>query len=149
MSRPIDVKQFYNEFSKSTLFEDFHRLNLRQEKIKSLCNRFIPPGAKILEIGCGVGIITKHIERRASEVVAIDISDMNVRFAALYVRSKKVVFRARDLLNGVDELKQYGPFNVVLLADVIEHIPKEKYKEVFKLIENILAKNGKVIITFP
>ena len=61
-----ETKSFYDEFSKNVLMNDFRSINLRHEAIKNLCKQFIPKGAKVLEIGCGVGIISKYLQKFVS-----------------------------------------------------------------------------------
>lgn len=144
-----NIKTFYETFSRDVLLKDFYNLNLRQQAIIDLCSRFIPNGASILEIGCGVGIISRHLQRRASQVVSVDIGETNIKIAKMYTKSPKVEFKIMDITEDISNLAQYGSFEAILLADVIEHIPKEKRSALFKNIERLLAVNGLVLLTFP
>lgn len=144
-----EVREFYDRFSQDVLLEDFRRLNLRQQAVKDLCSEFVPKGARVLEVGCGVGINTKRLVKTASRVVAVDISDRNIEIARRYVRSGACEFKVLDVLEEGDELVSLGPFDVVVLPDVIEHIPKDGYPALFAVIERILAVPGWVLITYP
>jgi len=143
------VREFYDEFAESVLLSDFERPNERQDAIKALCDRFIPERARVLEIGCGAGIITAHVAKRAREVFAVDISDNNVLIAKEFVRAANVEFEVVDVVEQAGELASRGPFDAVLLADVIEHIPKSGYRPLFAAIEGALATRGRVILTYP
>jgi 2-polyprenyl-3-methyl-5-hydroxy-6-metoxy-1,4-benzoquinol methylase len=149
MERVSDVKGFYDEFSRKVLLEDFRRFSLRQEAVRRLCTDFVPRGARVLEIGCGVGINVKHLSGIASRVVGVDISDRNIEIAREYAGCPGVEFRVLDILDAADELVSLGPFDVIVLPDVIEHIPKGRYPDLFAAIERILHRPGWVLLTYP
>lgn len=149
MSDSSDVKSFYDEFATSTLLRDFRYLNLRQEAIKDLCRRFIPEGGRVLEIGCGVGIIAKFLRSRVSYLLGVDISDSNVRLARAYAGGGSVEFKVLDVIEEAHELEPHGRFDAILMPDVIEHIPKSAYGSLFSTIDKHLAEDGKLILTFP
>jgi trans-aconitate 2-methyltransferase len=149
MSHSSDSKAFYNDFSRRVLVNDFRFLNLRQEAIKSLCSEYIPAGSRVLDVGCGVGIIARHLQTTAREVLAVDISEENVKIASAYAGSAKCTVRVLDVIEQVDELKTYGEFDAAVLPDVLEHIPKEAYTSLFAAIESVLSENGRIVMTFP
>lgn len=144
-----EIKEFYDRFSSEVLLEDFRRLNLRQEAVKALCSEFVPKGARVLEIGCGVGINAKHVARKASRFVGVDVSERNIEVARQYAGSPTAEFRVLDVLEAGDELESLGRFDVVVLPDVIEHIPKRRYADLFAAIERALARPGWVLLTYP
>jgi 2-polyprenyl-3-methyl-5-hydroxy-6-metoxy-1,4-benzoquinol methylase len=149
MGHSSEVKDFYNRFAGEVLLEDFHRLNLRQDAVRRLCKEFVPPGARVLEVGCGVGINAKYIQRIASRVVGVDISDRNIEIAKEYAGSPRAEFRVLDILERADELDPLGPFDVVVLPDVIEHVPKNRYPGLFAAIERLLSRPGRILLTYP
>jgi trans-aconitate 2-methyltransferase len=149
MSRASDTKEYYDGFSRRVLVRDFRYLNLRHEAIKSLYGRFIPRGARVLDVGCGVGILARFLQKKASFVLAVDISEENVRVASRYAGSDRCEVRRLDIVEEADELVKYGSFDAVVLPDVIEHIPKADYPGLFAAVENILSRDGRVILTFP
>lgn len=144
-----EVEHFYDKFAKRVLLRDFYRLNVRQQAVIRLCKRFIPQNARVLEIGCGLGIITSAISKKASYVLAVDISRENVRLARLYVDEPHVQFEVMDVLQDELPSSKVELFDVIVLADVIEHIPKDHRPVVFNRLESLLMANGIVILTFP
>ena len=124
-------------------------MNLRQDAIRDMIKRRVPRGANALEIGCGVGIITKALQRRAAHVVSIDISGENVEIARLYAAAGNTEFLVVDILEGAEALDRFGKFDVVLLADVVEHIPIPRYGDLFAAIEPRLAPTGVVLLSYP
>jgi 2-polyprenyl-3-methyl-5-hydroxy-6-metoxy-1,4-benzoquinol methylase len=149
MADSRDVKDFYEGFSETVLLEDFKRVNLRQEAIKDLCGRYVPRGGRVLEIGCGVGIIAGHLKSIVGSYVGLDISARNIEIAREYVTDPKFEFRVLDVIEQPEKLEDAGRFDVVLMPDVIEHIPKERYAKVFGVIESHLEPDGVALLTFP
>ena len=149
MAPSCDSKEFYNAFSSEVLLEDFQRLNLRQDAVRELCREFVPRGARVLEVGCGVGINAKFLQRIASRVVGVDISDRNIEVATEYAAAPNTEFKLLDILHAGDDLAALGPFEVIVLPDVIEHVPIELHSRLFGVIERTLAAPGRVILTYP
>jgi SAM-dependent methyltransferase len=149
MTESSEVREFYDKFSGEVLIRDFSYVNLRHEAIKSLCRQFIAPGSVILEIGCGAGIISRFLGKRASRVLGIDISPKNIALAKEFAASSKVRFEVVDIVERGRDLEKDGSFDVILAADVIEHIPKSEYRGVFATFERLLSASGRVILTFP
>jgi len=149
MKTGAEIKRYYDEFSKSTLLGDFRSVNLRQQAIKRLCDRFIAPGASVLEIGCGAGIVSKHIAKRASRLVGIDISETAVAMARLYATGGNCEFRALDITGEAVDTTSLGTFDAILMPDVIEHIPVARRRGLFARIESLLGPRGLVLLTYP
>jgi 2-polyprenyl-3-methyl-5-hydroxy-6-metoxy-1,4-benzoquinol methylase len=150
MKNSETVRQFYNAFSVQVLLGDFVQLNPRQQAIKALCAAYLSPDFSALEIGCGAGILTNVLSKHAASVTAVDISDMNITVASEYNRNQtNITFVLQDILTDSTQIEQKGPYDFILFADVIEHVPIEKYRQVFTLVEKILSERGTVVLTLP
>jgi 2-polyprenyl-3-methyl-5-hydroxy-6-metoxy-1,4-benzoquinol methylase len=149
MGDKSNTKEYYDDFSRRVLVQDFRYLNLRHEAIKSLYRRYVPRGARVLDIGCGVGILARYLQQIASFVLAVDISEENVRIAREYAASDRCEVRVLDVITQAGELQSLGTFDMAVMPDVIEHIPKEDYARLFQSIESVLSPGGRIILTFP
>lgn len=143
-----EITRFYDSFSR-VLVRDFSYLNLRQDAVRSICKRYMPRGARVLEIGCGVGVITKSIQKRAASVIALDISPANIDIARRFAAAPNTEFLTMDILADPSTLDRFGEFDVVLVADVIEHVPTARYDRLFSTIERRLSNSGVVVMTYP
>lgn len=142
-----EVKQYYNDYSS-------RQKNVGvNERHKSILKRLIDAGltrsCHVLEIGCGIGtlsgLILKHLSAKGS-LTAYDISDKSIDMA---IQSYSKFKNARFLCADVIQTEIIGLFNLIVLPDVIEHIPIEKHSILFNKISAALAPNGFVFIHIP
>ena len=106
----------------------------------AILNR-IPPGSKILDLGCGDGNVTRLYTVKG-DVVGVDASEK-----ALTQTKKRGIKAVQHDLNTLPYPFRQGSFDVVVLTDVLEHLidPFATLRE----CKRILKKNGRVIITVP
>jgi len=150
MQNSNNISQYYNDFSRKVLLRDFSKRNLRQVALKEFCKKNVNKKSSVLEVGCGVGILTKYLTNKCSKIVAIDISPENIEVAKKYNKSKNVEFHVMNICEDIDLLLNQGPFNVIIMPDVIEHIQKENYTNLFNDITKLLSiPNSKVLLTYP
>jgi 2-polyprenyl-6-hydroxyphenyl methylase/3-demethylubiquinone-9 3-methyltransferase len=75
---------------------------------------------KILDIGCGGGLISEPMSRLGANVTGIDASDKNIQVAKLHAKKNNLNI---TYLNTVPEdLKLRNEFDIVLNLEVIEHV---------------------------
>jgi 2-polyprenyl-6-hydroxyphenyl methylase/3-demethylubiquinone-9 3-methyltransferase len=78
-------------------------------------------GARIIDVGCGAGLVTEPLSRLGAEVVGIDASERNVMIAESHARLSGAPVRYRHALPE-DCSDQDGRFDAVLSLEVVEHI---------------------------
>lgn len=149
MAREGEVKAFYEEFARRVQLGDFLRINRRLEAIQRFCDDFVRPGARVLEVGCGTGIVSRHLLRRASHLLALDLSEAAVAVAHRHAASPRAEFRVLDVMAAEAELTAAGPFDAIVLADVIEHLPPAARPALFARLEGVLAADGVMLLTWP
>lgn len=62
----------------------------------------IPPGGKVLDIGCGTGAFTYCLAERGYQVVGVDFSSSMLRAARKSTRGKSIEFEQGDVTKGLD-----------------------------------------------
>jgi SAM-dependent methyltransferase len=101
--------------------------------------------ARILDFGCGMGHFLYFLKKMGySNFIGIDISPQQVDFVRKYITNNVILADGFDFLK--EALRKGDYFDVIVLNDVIEHIPKVKILELLKLILNTLKPGGKVFI---
>jgi len=125
-------------------------INHRHLAIQRFLEEFkIPRKGKYLEIGCGIGTQTSlllNYLHKSSEVTAIDISPQNIKIAkkSLFSFSNVELIEGDFLTTDFDKR-----FDVIILPDVIEHIPLDYHNDLFKKTNGLLSKNGLIVIHIP
>jgi ubiquinone/menaquinone biosynthesis C-methylase UbiE len=81
--------------------------------------RRIRKGERILDIGCGIGVLAYDVaEKAGAYVVGIDISADNIETAFCKHSHSNVTYQVGDALKTPLE----GSFDVVILSNVLEHL---------------------------
>ncbi len=80
-------------------------------------------GKRVLDVGCGGGILSESMAERGAEVVAIDASEVPINVARLHQKESgsKVDYRVAT----VEEIAAANgaPFDIVTCLELVEHVP--------------------------
>lgn len=125
-------------------------VNERHRAIRQWLTRFgLEPGMDVLEIGCGIGTQTELIARSlkgTGSVLAIDVSPRSVELA----RERSATWRnVRVLTADAVELSLDRTFDVIVMPDVLEHIPIDQHDRLFANVRRWLRRTGWVLIHMP
>ena len=99
-------------------------------------------GLKILDIGCGGGLISEPLSRLGANVTGIDASYKNIEVAKIH--SKKNGLKIRYLNTSPEKKQVNEKFDVVLNLEVVEHV--ENLDLFLKSASDLLKKNGIMFI---
>ena len=96
-------------------------LNITSNYFKIDKNKKLPlKGLKILDIGCGGGLITEPMSRLGANVTGIDASDKNIQVAKLHAKKNNLNI---SYLNTLPEnLNLQNKFDIILNLEVVEHV---------------------------
>ena len=99
-------------------------------------------GIKILDIGCGGGLLSEPMSRMGANVTGIDASDKNIKIAK--VHSKKNKLKINYLCSSPEKLKIGKKFDVILNMEIVEHV--EDIEFFLKSCSKLLKKNGLMFV---
>ncbi len=133
-------------------FKPLHAFNpVRIEYIKNKCishfglkNDQIKPlsSLKILDIGCGGGLIAEPMSRMGANVTGIDASSKNIKIAKIHAKQNGLKI---EYLNSSPEKNDIsGKFDVILNLEIVEHV--ENLDLFLKHSSKLLKKNGIMFI---
>ena len=97
---------------------------------------------KILDIGCGGGLLSEPMKRLGAEVVGIDASQKNINVAKIH--AKKNNLDIKYYCNSPENFEIKTKFDVILNMEIIEHV--EDVDHFLKSSSNLLKKNGIMFI---
>ena len=103
-----------------------------------------PPGARVLEAGCGVGAQTVILARRSpqAQILSIDVSDESLTEAKTLIEAERienVTFRCQSLF---DLLLAEQTFDHIFVCFVLEHLPDPV--AALKHLGTLLEKGGSI-----
>jgi 2-polyprenyl-6-hydroxyphenyl methylase / 3-demethylubiquinone-9 3-methyltransferase len=134
-------------------FKILHQINpLRVQYIRSQAiNHFNLPddfaplkGLKLLDIGCGGGLIAEAMARLGAEVTAIDATEKNILTAQAHLHKSGLNVNYRFAT--AEELAAEGSqFDIVLALEVIEHVSDVDF--FLKQLATLTNPNGVLIIS--
>lgn len=109
------------------------------------------PEVRVLEVGCGEGGVLKPFIDKGCTCVGVDLAESRVELAKDFlqeaVEAGQVTFLAKNIYDAdfVDKYRNY--FDVIILKDVIEHVPEqEKFIPHLKIF---LREGGIIFFGFP
>jgi len=80
-------------------------------------------GKKVLDVGCGGGILSESMTQRGAQVSGIDMGDAPLKVAKLHALESQLEINYQRIT--VEELAEQQPasFDVVTCLEMLEHVP--------------------------
>ena len=97
---------------------------------------------RILDIGCGGGLLSEPLSRLGATVTGIDASDRNIKIAKMHLEKSKLDINY--YCSSPDKFVSKEKFDVVLNMEIVEHVDNVDFF-LFKSSE-LLKKNGLMFI---
>ncbi len=125
--------------SKNPIIQKIYRSRL-QAAVDFIENSFIESGpSRVLEIGCGSGVLTPTLQAIGKEVISVDIHDkldlVKEKIPGDYVQAS------------IFELPFQEKFDCILCLSVLEHL--EGFERALIEVKRHLTEKGIVILGFP
>ena len=97
---------------------------------------------KILDIGCGGGLLSEPMSRLGAEVTGIDASEKNIQIAKSH--AKKNGLNIKYICASPETLNTINKFDVILNMEIVEHV--KDVNLFLKSCSKLLKKNGIMFI---
>ncbi|HCT72434.1 MULTISPECIES: bifunctional 2-polyprenyl-6-hydroxyphenol methylase/3-demethylubiquinol 3-O-methyltransferase UbiG [Psychrobacter] len=104
-------------------------------------------GKKVLDVGCGGGILSESMARRGADVTGIDLGTENLKAAALHAEQSALNETLRYQHIPVEELAKThaGQFDVVTCMEMLEHVPDPS--SIVQACFELLAPGGVCVLS--
>ena len=103
-------------------FRPLHEINpLRLEWIDRSAGL---AGKKVLDVGCGGGILAEAMARRGAEVTGIDLGEKGLRVAELHLHESKLDISYLKVTAEAFADERPAEFDVVTCMELLEHVPE-------------------------
>ena len=132
-------------------FKPLHKFNpIRIKYIKEnivsdfkIKNKYKPlNGLKVLDIGCGGGLLSEPMARLGAKVVGIDASNQNIKVAKYHLKKSKL--NIKYINASPENLKIKEKFDIILNMEIVEHV--ENVNFFIKKSSKFLKKSGIMFI---
>lgn len=79
-------------------------------------------GLRLLDVGCGGGLVAEPMRRLGADVVAIDAAERNIKTAMVHASEHKLEIDYRATTVEALVAAKEPPFDIVLNLEVVEHV---------------------------
>ena len=123
---PAELAKFsdlaHRWWDKDSEFRPLHQINpLRLDWIQNL----VPlKGLRVLDVGCGGGILADAMARQGADVLGIDLASKALKVAQLHAMEAQTEgVQYREISAEALAAEQPGTFDVVTCMEMLEHVP--------------------------
>ena len=139
---PVELEKFsqlaHRWWDPNSEFKPLHDINpLRLDYIDRIANL---RGKKVLDVGCGGGLLSEAMAVRGAKVTGIDLGDKPLKVAQLHLLESKLEVEYRKV--EVEQLARDQPhcYDVVTCMEMLEHVPDPA--SIVKACAGLLAPGG-------
>ena len=124
-------------------FKPLHEINpLRLNFIKSSVNL---KGKKVLDVGCGGGILSESLASADADVTGIDQGDKVIQIAKLHAKESGIKIKYKHI-NIEDFYKNTNErFDVITCLEMLEHVPDPN--SIINTCSKLLKPGGKIFFS--
>ncbi|MFM1865741.1 MAG: bifunctional 3-demethylubiquinone-9 3-methyltransferase and 2-octaprenyl-6-hydroxy phenol methylase [Pseudomonadota bacterium] len=144
---PSEVEKFnqiaHKWWDPTSEFKPLHDINpLRLNFI----NQNIPlKDKKVLDVGCGGGILSESMAQLGAEVTGLDQSEIAIKIAQLHAKESNLIIDYK-LLNIEEFLKKNKiKYDVITCLEMVEHVPNPA--SIIEACSKLLKKNGRLYLS--
>lgn len=97
--------------------------DLNPVRFNYIAQRLAPRGAKVLDVGCGGGILSESLAFAGADVIGIDLAPRVLEVARLHLHESGLRVDYREI--GVEALAAESPavFDAIACMEMLEHVP--------------------------
>lgn len=143
-------KSEFNHFSKlatewwnkNGIFKILHDIQpIRIKYIQDTLNKKKLNKLKILDLGCGGGLVSEGIAKLGADVTGIDFIEENIRVAKKHAKQSKL--EINYIVKDFEKERLTSKYDVIIIFEVLEHL--ENWKSFLEKIQKNLKPKGVLI----
>jgi 2-polyprenyl-6-hydroxyphenyl methylase/3-demethylubiquinone-9 3-methyltransferase len=143
-------KSEFNHFSKlatewwnkNGIFKILHDIQpIRIKYIQDTLNKKKLNKLKILDVGCGGGLVSEGIAKLGADVTGIDFIEENIRVAKKHAKQSKL--EINYIVKDFEKERLTSKYDVIIIFEVLEHL--ENWKSFLEKIQKNLKPKGVLI----
>lgn len=97
--------------------------DLNPARLNYIAERVALKGARVLDVGCGGGILSEALARAGADVVGIDLAPRVLEVARLHLHESGLRVEYREIAVEALAVEMPGAFDAVTCMELLEHVP--------------------------
>lgn len=131
---------WWNPASKTKML---HRLN--PIRLQYIQNHVELKTKKVLDVGCGGGILTESLTQAGALVTGIDVSELMIKIARLHAKQNCLDINYQITSVELLAARQPNTYDIITCMELLEHVPKPS--SVLQACATLLKPNGKAFFS--
>ncbi len=132
-------------WDKDSEFKPLHDINpLRLNYIKEQCGGSLK-GKRILDVGCGGGILCESFALEGAEVVGIDLAEAGLEVAKLHLLESGLDVNYQKITAEEFAESNAETFDIVTCMEMLEHVPEPS--SIIKSCSKLVKPQGRVFFS--
>jgi 2-polyprenyl-6-hydroxyphenyl methylase / 3-demethylubiquinone-9 3-methyltransferase len=102
-------------------------------------------GKRVLDVGCGGGLLSEAMAKRGAQVVGIDLAPLTIEIAELHALEGGVPVRYARESAETHATHSAGLYDVVTCMEMLEHVPQPE--SVLRALHTLVRPGGHVFVS--
>ena len=112
-------------------------------RLKYISDKLKLKGSKILDLGCGGGLLCEAMTKSGADVIGIDASLKTIEIAKQHAREQNL--NIEYINTDIESFDNKEKFDAIVCFELIEHVPDPN--ELIKEIRRLIKPNGKLFLS--
>lgn len=149
MSQAKECKTDWTGFWTDAENSRFTKVSWSKRRIIRILERFIQPGAKVLDAGCGSGFFSNYFTQQQCETYALDYSPKALEIARKITDNKCKDYIARDLLDPNMGREFENQFDLIFTDGLFEHFSEVQQQTILDNFIQMKKPSGVIVTVVP
>jgi 2-polyprenyl-6-hydroxyphenyl methylase / 3-demethylubiquinone-9 3-methyltransferase len=102
-------------------------------------------GKRVLDVGCGGGILSEAMARRGAQVTGIDLAPLTIEIAELHALDSQLSIRYVREAAETHAVHSAGAYDVVTCMEMLEHVPEPE--SVLRALHDLVKPGGDIVVS--